>query len=309
MLDFKSRRNIGIALIVLILLGSFINFYVTNFIMSDVSNLTFGFGNRPIYITASLPGLNIAFIFVLVTIFLVRYLRRPQYKKRLLRLYTIIGMCFSLIGLISSIVAGLMVYKSFTSPNPFPGYLIICIVLFSLLLISGILFFIFCYPKIENDKEKREMKVSYVLYSIVFSITTYYAFNRFGALLWLPSYFDGPTGYMTWFFYFGLILPIIMFAHTIMYAFNFYKKHNGIALIVISVVTALFIATEIYAFCLGMANSQFISVISPAMAASRLLAKPIDFILNLVVFGILDVYALIHSIRYYKKHKIVTPKD
>ena len=298
-----KKRNSAILLIVLAFLGSFVNFYTTNFILSDVSNLTYGFGNRPHYIFASLPGFNLSLILVLLTIFLMRYIRHPEYLKRMSKLYIIIGMCFSLIGLVSAVLAGILVYNTFTAPNPFPGYLIISIVLFSLLLLAGTFFFIFVYKRMKDDESKRQMKGRYVFFTIMLCITVFYAYNRFGALLWSCSYADGPTLFMTWPFYVSLLLPLAILVHTELYAFDFYKKHCLAALIVISVITGLFVISTVYIVCLGAQNTTFISVISPAMGASRLLAKPIDIIGHTVIFGIAAVYALVHSIKYYKKHK------
>jgi len=305
----KKKTVLLIVFIALILVGSFINFYCTNFVLSDVSNLTYGIKNRPEGIFASLPGLNFAFLFVLACIFIIRYLRRPQYLKRLSRLYVIIGMSFSFIGLISAILAGAIVYKTFTASNPFPGYLILSIVLFSLFLIAGVLFFIFVFPKMEYSEEKRKLTAGYIFYSIVLAVTTYYAFNRLGALMWSPVYADAPTLYMTWPFYLGLILPILTFVHTFFYSYDFYKKRCGIALIIINVINGLFIASVIFVIVMGMQNTEFISVISPAMGASRLLAKPIDIIAHFVIFGLVNIYAIYHSIRYYKKHGVKKIKE
>ena len=299
-----NKKIISISLLILMILGSFINFYTTNFILSDVSNLTYGIGNRPYYIFASLPGLNLSFLFVLGTIFLTRILRHKEYMKRMSKVYTIIGLSFSLIGFVSSILAGTLVYGSFTKSNPFPGYLIISIILFSLFLIAGTVFLIFFQKKIPGEEVKRKVKTSYVFFTIILSVTIFYAYNRFGALIWSPTYIDWPTFYMTWPFYLSLLLPICILVHTILYSYNFYKKHSGVAIGIISGITLLFFVTIGYIVGLGMNNTTFISVISPAMGASRLLAKPIDIIANFVIFGIVDIYALIHSIKYYRKHKI-----
>lgn len=293
-----------IILILTALIGSFINFYASNLFLSDVSNLTFGFYNRPYYVLATLPGVSLAFIFVLLAIFLVRYIRHPEYLKRMSKLYVIIFMAFSFVGLVSSILSGILVYKTFTAPNPFPGYLILSIILFSICLILGVLFFTLLFKRIPEDKERKEITAGYVFFSILFSVLTYFAFNRFGAVLWICSYVDGPTLYMTWPFYLYLLLPICMFVHTVLYAFDFYKKHNLAALVTISVITGLFIIGGVYTILVGRAVPEFISVISPAEGASRLLAKPIGIILHIVLFGILDIYSLYHSIKYYKKHKV-----
>jgi len=299
-----SKKLVTIFLIISIIFGSIVNFFATDCILGDVSNLTYGFSNRPVYVFASLPAFNLALIFVLFTIFLIRYLRRPQYLKRMSKLYVIIFMCFSFIGLVSAILSGIIVYNTFLAPNPFPGYLILSIVLFSIFLIAGSLFFILVYKKIKPDEEKRRIKVGYVFYSIILSCLTYYSFNRFGSFIWSHSFVDYPTLYLTWPFYFSLLLPIAMFIHTFLYSYNFYKKHNGAALAVISTIMGLFIITTLYTYLVGANNPKFISVISPAMGASRLLAKPIDFIANTVLFGLFGIYSLRHSIIYYKKHKV-----
>lgn len=294
----KQTIFLLVLLVFSILVGSMFNYFATSYILGDVSNLTFGINNRPYYILSSIPAFNLACIFVLFVIYILRYHRHLDGIKRITRLYIIIFTCLSAIGLVSAVASGFLIYHTFVGPNPYPGYLIIHIVIYSIFIISAILFKAFIYPTMKEDEYIRSINFGYVLYTILMCILIYYAMNRFGSLLLTGSFIDMPTAYMTWPFYFSLILPLCIFVHTFLYTFKFYKSRPYIGVIVISIVVALFIATTIYTYMMCTANTKFISVISPAMGASRLLAKPIDFITVTILFGVFGIISLINSIYY-----------
>ena len=81
-----SKKQAIISLVLLTVVGSFVNFYCTNLIMSDISNMFYGVHNADII--SSIPGLIFAMDFVLLAIFFMRlYLYKDQ-KKYIIRHYS-----------------------------------------------------------------------------------------------------------------------------------------------------------------------------------------------------------------------------
>lgn len=306
----QKRQTIFLVifLCVSIILGSIITFVATNYVLGDVSNLFFGITNRPYYILATLPMLSLASIFTLFVIYILRYHRHVDGIRKLTRLYIYIFIGLSTVGLISSILAGTLVYHSFTTPNPFPGYLILMIIIFSIFIVSAIMFRIQAFPKMKEDVYIRRENFGYVLYTVLMCILVFYSMNRFGALLLSGMYVDIPTLKDTWPFYFSLILPLCMFIHTFLYTFNFYKTRSGVGVIVISIIFSLFILTTIYTYSAGIKDTSFISVISPAMGASRLLAKPVDFIFHTIMFGLFGLISFINTVWFYNQQRKLKAK-
>ena len=94
-----TRRRTLLLLILIALLGSFVNFYATNLFMNtlsdkDMPSLFF------IELNTSLPALLIAFMFILATFYVFRLYLHPTHVKKLTRIYGIILSSFSLVGFI-----------------------------------------------------------------------------------------------------------------------------------------------------------------------------------------------------------------
>ena len=121
-----NKNKSLILLIVIGIIGSIINFYATNLLFSDLSNMFYGVHDA--YIISSFPIFFIALDFVVAFIFVLRLTRYPIYKKSLINLYTTYGIVNSVLGIMFSIITGSIIYDSFIAPYPFMGYSIIMLI-------------------------------------------------------------------------------------------------------------------------------------------------------------------------------------
>ena len=297
----KKKLPYIISVIVLTIIGAVVNFYATNMVLSDISNAYDGL--RDIYFISSIPALMFACLFVLAILYIARLALRPEYKKSLSKLYLIIAICLSVIGLVSSILSGTIVYHSFTKPYPFPGYSVLALIIFIVLLIGFSYLLYYVIKKVPNDTEKRKKSVKYGIYTFLLVIFMYFTLNRFGVVIWGPSYIQGRTFYLTWPYYLWLLLPLCLFIIIACDLFNYRKEDKLHALIHMSIFTAVGIGLTIYTIYLGMTNTQYVSAISPTVGAERLLAKPVDTILQTAIFLAFALFFLIRTIILYVKSK------
>ena len=295
-----NKKFTLIILAILALIGSFVTFYTTNLVMHDVANNFFGVQDAGCII--SFAGFVFSWDFVLATLFIIRIFRRPEYKKAIVKLYSTILLVFSALGLVASILTGAVMYGTFLSPNPFPGYAIICTIFNALLLACSILVKILVLPKMPEDLEKRKMKTSYVLYSILLSFMTWFAYNRLGALLWAPSYVQIRTLDLTWIFYLYLCLPILWVIHVVLRMFDKEKKQINGQFVFSLVILGLNLVLGFAVFIVGATHTEFISAISPALGLERLASLPIDSIIQFG-FGVgLSIYEAIYAFKMVLKH-------
>ena len=294
-----KRKTAIILLIIITLAGSFMTFYVSNMIFSDVGNTFYGLHDT--FFVGSIPGFMIVPDVVLATLFVIRYYMRPKFRRKMVKLYTTLLAVFSVIGIATAVYAGAKLYDSFLEPYPFPGYVVISIVVHALLLAGAIYVKAALVKKMPEDPAKRKIQVGYVIYTLVLAILIFFAYNRLGALLWMPVYVHARTLYMTFPFYIWLLVPMALLAHVGFRVFDTYDRiKNGdiINLIIVLCAHTILSAVVIY---LGMNNTQFISAISPALALERLATMPIDTILQVGLGYVFGIYFLINSIVFKKK--------
>lgn len=284
---------------VLVILGSVVNFYATNLVLSDVSNAYNGI--RDNYLIASIPGLVLAVMFVIGVIYYIRYHLRPQFRKHMAILYSIILICLSAVGLIGSILSGTIVYHSFFKPYPFPGYVLLGTILYSILLVGGSIGLVLIIKLKKDDPFKKEFSHKYNLFSLLLGVVTYFAFNRFGALLWSPTYIQWRTFNLTWIYYVWLLLPMVLLINVCSNAFLLHPVGSKNGIIRYSIMTGVDVVLSIIIIILGMTSTQFVSAVSPTVGIERLAALPIDTIVQLVMLLAFDGFFLAREIIDYKK--------
>ncbi|MBP5314219.1 MAG: hypothetical protein J6Y65_04810 [Eggerthellaceae bacterium] len=287
-----EKKKAIILLIGLALLGSFVGFYSMNLLLSDVGNNFYGF--REFMFFTSLPGFMCFMELAVMSIYVFRVYIHPEYRKKMLLTYSIIIAVMSLIGLVSGILTGTTFYQTFISSYPFPGYTIIGILVHAALV--GLAVYTFVKAKeLPDDPEKRKIGILYVLFTILLFIIVCFAFNRFGAFIWMPVYIHMATLYMTWPFYLCLTLPMVLLVFATVYFAGWIDKKNITVGIVACVLTLLGIALSVAVILIGIGNTQFISVVSPAMPIERLATMPIGTILQTVGLFLGGIYLTIKS--------------
>lgn len=296
-----SKKTAIISLISLALVGSFVTFYATNMIMSDISNMFYGIHSADMI--SSMPGFIFALEFIIASVFVFRLYKYPEYKKGIVRLYLLLLFIFSSIGFIFSILTGIIVYKSFITPYPFFGYTIISLIVHLCIAFFSMFLRIKYTKKLIDDSERKKIKVIYVIYNILLAFLTFLVFDKFGALLWLPSYFYFRTFYLTFPYYLSLFIPMFLMCYIIALKLGFFNDNPKVSLIVSDALFLITIGLSIAIIAIGYSHTEFISSISPTLPLERLGTKPFDAIFRGVYSIALSFYLFILAVKAYKKNK------
>lgn len=296
------NKNIaGVVLVILAVVGSALTFFGLNLLFSDLANMLMS--TITVDIISSFPGFILALDFILASIYVLRYVYRPQYRRRMTLTYLVILGVFSVLGMISCILSGIVVYKTMLAPYPFKGYIVMCLVVHTLTLFFSIGGFYNAKKWMKPDPERRKIKVHYVIYTIVLSILICFAYYRLGAVILSPLFIQWRTLYLTWPFYSAMLLPIALLAHTVLYSFGVYTRWQKGGIIHASILLGLSVGFSLAIILIGINNTTFISSISPVLPLERLASMPIDTIVYVLLMVGFSIYELVYSIRYHKRHK------
>lgn len=296
-----NKKYSLIILAVLAVIGSFLAFYSTNLVMNAISNKdTAGF-----FLELLMPfsALIIAIDFVVASFFFVRLYLHPTHARRMMFVYSITLISLSVLGILFDILSGVLVYRSFVKPYPFAGAPIIFLLWHLAVIALGLVTIFYFKDKTEyDDIFIHKTTPQYVLLTALFSLIVFFAFNRFGAFLWSPSYIQMRTLYNTYPFYMSLILPLGIIVIDVLYIFNIFNSPNkanaGIAIASGTGVLSLFFMIQFISR--SMRDQAFLAAISPAVPIERLLTIPIDTILSTVVVVGLTALTFVYSFKFKK---------
>ena len=269
-----------ISLIVVALVGSLFVLLASNMLGDDLFNKGVSFSNMTILV--SLPAVAIATMFVLGIFYLIRTYRHPDSKKRITRTYLVIAMVFAFIGVLTSILGGVITYKTFTGRNPFPGYLIIFLILNVLVLLCSCYAFFFCTKKMPEDKEKVKVNFVYVLKTIGWTLFIGLVLNRLGFFLTLPVYVYTRNLYVTFPTFLYLLVPA--FLGTIIVLFDLGILNNKKTFILAIAALALNVGFFVYTAVNGLNDTAFISSISQIYPIDRMASMPVEFLIHFLAY-------------------------
>jgi len=287
-----NKKFLIISLIITAVLGSLVTFYASNMFFSDVSNFGAGIANTTLFVT--FPALLLGAIFAAAPLYLVRLYQRPNSKKILSRNYLFIAIALAAFGIIFTILGAVINMHSFVKPYPFPGYLIIMLVL-NVLIIAGAAVTLFkVVLPLPDDSEKFKVNVKHVFHTIGLFLLIALAFNRFGAFLFMPVYVQWSTFYMTFVYYLFLLVPMAILVIKLMRILGYGKNRFLISLITLIIALGLMVAILL----IGKSDTAFVSAVSTAAPLERLGSMPMElFIHFFVYFGVLVYYIIIEKIQ------------
>ena len=290
-----SKKFSLIALAIIAVLGSLVAFAASNLFFTDVPY--FGPNIMDTALFASLTALLLGAYFVMGPMYIVRSYLKPNIRKKMTRTYLITTAVLALFGLIFAILAGVVNYKgNFLAPYPFPGFIIIMMVVHFLVLGGAIALLVITLTRMPADTERFKVGAKHVFFSMGWFLFVALAFNRFGAFLTMPMYVEPRNFHLTFLFYLFLLVPMAILVKKVfdVYEVKFNKFVYVIALFAVNLV--LFVAVAI----IGMNDTTFVSSLSPAMPLERLAAKPVEIIIHFASqFGILLAW-LIREIKAKK---------
>jgi len=287
-----SKKFAIISLIIVALLGSLLTFYASNLFFSDVANFGAGFANVTLF--ATLPAMLLGAIFIAAPLYIIRFYKRANSRKLLTRNYLFIAIALAAFGMIFAILAGIINYRGNFVSYPFPGYLIIMIVLDVLIMAGSAVCLLKFVPKMADDSEKFKVNFLHVLHTIGLYLLIALAFNRFGAFLLMPVYAQFSTLYKTFIYYLFLLIPMALLVIKTLRILEIGKNLFIPSLVIALINLALMIAILL----VGKSDSAFISAVSAAAPLERLGSMPMEiFIHFFVYFGVSLYYIIIEKLR------------
>ena len=290
-----SKKFSLIVLAIIAVLGSLVTIYACNLFFTDVPY--FGPNIMDTAIFASFSAMFFGAYFVMVALYLCRAYLRPKTIKRLSSTYLKVTIVLSALGFIFALLAGLVNYGTLLSKYPFPGFVIIAMVLHLLVLAASIFAMIKYVKPLPEDEEKFKVTAKHVFFTLGWFLFVALAFNRFGAFLTMPIYVELRNFYQTVFFYLFLLVPMAILVKKAFDVFELKLNRFIYVIVLFAINLVLFLIVVI----IGLNDTTFVSSLSPAMPLERLAAKPVEIIIHFASqFGILLAW-LIREIKA-KKH-------
>ena len=286
-----SKKFLVISLAVIAVLGSLLTFYASNLFFGDVSN--FGSGSPTLFVT--FPALLLGALFVAATLFIVRFYQRPNSRKVLCRNYLFIAMALAAFGALFAVLGGVVNYRGNFISYPFPGYLIIMLVLHILIIAGAALALFKIVLKMPDDSEKFKVKPLHVLHTLGLFLLIALAFNRFGAFLLMPVYVQWSSLYMTFVYFLFLLIPMALLVLKVLGILG-YKSLFIPTVVVAALNIVLFAVTAI----IGVNDSSFISAVSAAAPLERLGSMPMEILIHFVSYLGVSIYYVVKEIKNKK---------
>ena len=277
-----------ISLAVVAVLGSLFTAFAVNMFFGDVVNVSAGGMTWSLFV--SLPTICVAFSLVLATIYLLRIYRYKNSFKTLCKRFLIIIIALNALGFIGVILSAVITYGTLLSVHPFPGYQIMFLII-NLLLMGGAIFGLIKIKEAKDDEEPVKIKVSYAFKTVGWIFFLLLAYDRFGTLLVAPSFVYVRTLYMSFPFYLFLAVPLFLGVVEALYVLEVLdnKKIRLLAIIGGLVAVCLFA----YIAIMGMNNSAFIASVSQCMPLERIISKPVEILIHVVVIVVVTLVIII----------------
>ena len=282
-----SKKFVIISLIITAIIGSLVTFYASNLFFSDVSNFGAGFMNTTLFVT--LPMMLFGAMLIALPLFVIRFYQRPNSRKVLCRNYLFIAIALAVFGAIFAVLGGVLNMHSFVKPYPFPGYLIIMLVLHALIIAGAAVTLFKVVLKMPDDTEKYKVSVKHVFHTLGLYLLIALAFNRFGAFLFMPVYVQWSTLYKTFVYFLFLLVPMALLVIKVLKILEIGKGYF-IPLLVVAILNVV-LMTLVVVF--GVSDSTFISAVSAAAPLERLGSMPMELLIHFVVYLGVSVYYII----------------
>lgn len=276
----KMRRiHLVIALTLLTVFGSLFMVQASNMFFDDVFNIQVKLTSTTIVVT--IPAATIAILFVLATLYVIRLYKHPDCFKRLSITYLINIACLGLIGTVTAIISGAVVYHTMAGSHPFPGYLIIFLI-FNVVMLAASIGCIYLLKNRPADEGRIKVTIPYIFKTVGWFLFISLVFNRLGLFIGAPSYIYWRNFYQTFPTYLYLIFPVflgVLKVFQLLGLFN-HKKNLILALVAIGLNVCFFAYTAI----MGINDTGFVSSISQLYPLERMAAKPVELPIHFLAY-------------------------
>ena len=283
-----------IAIALFLIIGSYCVFFATNTFIYDVIGFSKDVFNIW-YLINALPHLCLAVELVGFALFFTRYLKiNVIYRSHHVKVYSIVAVALSGIGLISTLMSGIFYWHgNFLAASPYVASMLICLIvhgfLFALAATSVVINFIF-----RNREDERFIYgPSYAFYTLGANLLIFFMFYRVGSFtysaiwIWFEELeFLGILEALP--FFISLLLPLfigmtIFGDKLVIFKKDFFKEHIA-AWVIYLVLGTLFAVYTILMMVLNLTN--FREVIRIACPLMVLHDFPVDAVL-LMAFNFL----------------------
>lgn len=290
-----SKKFSLIALAIIAVLGSLMAFVASNLFFTDVPY--FGPHIMDTAIFLSFTALLFGAYFVIGAMYIVRSYLKPNIRKKMSKTYLKTTMVLAGLGFVFAILAAVINYNgNFLASAPFPGFIILMMVMHLLVLGGSIFALLKPVKALPEDTEEFKVGAKHVFFTMGWFLFIALAFNRFGAFLTMPIYVELRNFYQTVFFYLFLLVPMAILVKKVFDVFELKLNRFIYVIILFAINLVLFIVVAI----IGLNDTTFVSSLSPAMPLERLAAKPVEIIIHFASqFGILLAW-LIREIKAKK---------
>lgn len=296
-----SKKFVVISLAIIAVFGSLLTFYASNMFFGDVSNFGAGFMNTTLFV--SLPGMLLGAILIAAPLYIIRLYKRPNTKKILSRNYLFIAIALAAFGILFTVLGAVLNMHSFVKPYPFPGYLIIMLVLHALVLAGSAIVLFKVVLKLPDDTEKFKVKPLYGLHTFGLYLLIALAFNRFGAFLLMPVYVQWSSLYMTFVYFLFLLIPMALLVIKVLGILGYNKLFIPV-IVVAALNIVLFAVTAI----IGINDSAFVSAVSAAAPLERLGSMPMEILIHFLAYLGVSVWYIIKEVKAKKQPSVEEAK-
>lgn len=287
----KRKFSTLISLIVLTVVGSLFVLLASNMLMDDLFNKGVSFSNMTLFV--SLPAVSVGVMFVLGILYFIRTYRHPRCEKRITKTYLIIAMVFALIGVIGAILGGAVTYHTFIGKNPFPGYLILFMIINLLLLGGACYLYFFVARKMKDDEERIKINFLYVLKTIGWVMFIGMVLSKLGLFLTMPVYVYARNLYYTFPTYLYQLLPLYLGVVLVLYNLEILPKKVTFIMSIVGLgVNVLLFA---YTVIKGLGDTSYISSISQLYPIDRIASLPIEILIHFLAYAGVGVAILLLS--------------
>lgn len=294
------KLSLYVAIAIVTILGSLFVCLGSNMLFHDILNI--GAGAAHLTFPVTIPAATMAVIYPLLVLFLVRWYKYPGALRSLVRVYASIILVLSLAGIVGIVTSCIFVYHTFLwSVHPFPGYLILFLVLHAFNIVACVLALVFSplLPK----REKAKLSFGRLIVLILWFHFIMLMFNRFGTFAAAPVYIYWRTFGKTFPFYFFLLTPLFLGFLELLHKTNFLGKVSCFLVIGLTIGCGMFMVTNFaLTIAFSVTDSAVISALSHAMPLERMASFPMEIFIHFFVYVAVSIVLIVQSIvRLVKK--------
>ena len=276
---------------VLLLMVAVITFFTWNLLFSLVSNY------ESLSMT-SISSLPMVFFMIILYVLIFAVFDYEVLKRKdayFFRKFSIIVASFALLGVVSSILDGTIVYHTFVGDYIFFAMPLFMLIVHAIILGISVYGAILSCKAIHDNKPEKTWKRPklYWIREVLVAFLLMFALEKFGSILLLPMYWSSYDSIYVLPFYIQLLVPTFL---VVMYFVDRHWLHDKkLNIILSSSALGHSIFSLIYMIFMSKGNWPLtINPLSPILQLERLVTKPLGAI---VLYGVSIIYPCVFLVQ------------